>query len=262
MVSRGAILGLGVLIGLVASCRTGPWAPPDWAEPDPAPPPGEPVDEPAEVRAEELMPLTGRSAVFAVDPDNPAVGAVEVHLEQQPAHWRIRVGGLYETHLLREADGALRARTEIDHEENVRVEYDPPILLLPEVLRVGEPVTDRTHMVIRNRRTGAVRQQGPCKVTVELVHRREVRTPAGTMQAWVVRTVREADLGLADFRVVITEAYVPQRGLVAKHTDRVVRLLRAVPQRTVEHLLLMPPDPADAQPVQPPAPVDGEPASD
>ncbi len=237
---------------------------PDWLGDDPANAEAD-RDVPRRVDADTLQPLNDRVVRFTDDPDAPDDGALDVELERKQQRWHIRVGGLYETHLIREADGTRRAEAELDFEQNVRVEYDPPILVLPAELRIGEPVKDETHMVIRDRRTGRVRQQGPCEVTIELKEFRTVTTPAGPREAWVVKTTRKADLGVADFRVIITEAYVPDAGLVAKHTDRLVRIFGAIPQREVEHLLLMPPSDKQAEPVddlpevpQPPEPPAGQ----
>ncbi len=263
MSARSLQIGLGLLVVLGLGCTL--VSEPDWLDDDAARPEADSdQDGPRRVDADTLQPLNDRVVLFTDDPEQPDDGALDVEVEQKQQRWHIRVGGLYETHLIRESDGSRRAEAELDFEQDVRVEYDPPILVLPAELRIGEPVKDETHMVIRDRRTGRVRQQGPCEVTIELKEFRTVTTPAGPREAWVVKTTRKADLGAADFRVVITEAYVPDAGLVAKHTDRLVRIFGAIPQREVEHLLLMPPVDEQAESVDdlPEVPAEPEPSSE
>lgn len=134
--------------------------------------------------------------------------------------WTLRDPKGTTTHVYLNADGDVLATSEEDVEENVIVEYEPALRLLPATLVQGQPVTDSSHMFVYNRKTKKLRDQGTIDVEIELMGRQHMQTPAGEMAVNVVRTTRRIRLNLAEATVTTYAAYAPGRGLVAERVEQ------------------------------------------
>ncbi|MCC5830620.1 MAG: hypothetical protein JJU36_14330 [Phycisphaeraceae bacterium] len=225
---------------LLAGCRTH-IAPPDWGF-DP-----EQVESPDGriVASKDIYQLGDRRLIF-IDPaaDPPAELVISMTADSEPGTYRARVGDRYESVLRVDDSGDLVAVVEIDRQENARVAYEPAIPVLLARMKVGEVVEGEVRMTIRDLRRGTVRQRGTCRWELELLGETVVATPAGVMEAWIVRTRRTADFGAAGFELVQHEAYVPGLGRVASHSVRRIRVLATwLGPRTEELLFKEVPDP-------------------
>lgn len=115
---------------------------------------------------------------------------------------------------------------ECDLGEKVEVLYDPPLLMLPHTLSTTEPTQPATvKMTVRHLDGGGERDKGECTYTVALLGTQRVTTPAGVFDAYIVRTVRRLNLGLAKGTVTVDTAYAVERGIVI---ERVTENLKAV----------------------------------
>lgn len=124
-------------------------------------------------------------------------------------------------------DDAVSLLAEDDYTSKVRVVYDPPMTILPAMLRAGETTEQLSEsaMTVTNLADGSPRDKGRCKYKVELLGRDNVVTPAGSFDAWIVRTTRHLTLQMASGTVVTHSAYVEGRGLIAEHVEQNLKML-------------------------------------
>lgn len=126
---------------------------------------------------------------------------------------------------LTNTDGQLMLLGEEDVSENVAITYAPPIVLLPAKVTAGHKHQGTSKMTVKNLKTGAHRDSGPCNYTVELLGVQQITTPAGKFEAYVFRTVRQIDLSLAKVKVTIITAHVPERGIIMTRVEQNTRAL-------------------------------------
>ncbi|MEX0775179.1 MAG: hypothetical protein WD042_05635 [Phycisphaeraceae bacterium] len=138
--------------------------------------------------------------------------------------WTIRVQDKCVTYFVPSPQGLLIAR-EDDIKENVRVDYEPALLALPTGLSADKPYEGRAKVRIVNLTTGVQREEGDVTYRVELLGVQEVKTPAGTFRATLLRTTRHMDLALADVKVVITTAFDSELGEVAERVEQTTTAL-------------------------------------
>ena len=100
--------------------------------------------------------------------------------------------------------------------------------------------------------TGQVRATGQCALTVELLGRRRIQTPAGWFGAYVVRTIRHLDLSIAKSTIVMHTAHAVDHGLVARRVERTTRVLGLFETDVEEEIRLA--EPAPAPPARPATP--------
>ncbi|MBC7833472.1 MAG: hypothetical protein H7Y88_00020 [Phycisphaerales bacterium] len=126
--------------------------------------------------------------------------------------------------LRREANGDLVLVRSIDHEERVQVEFEPPMVIAPGVMMVGEVREQRLRMVVRPRQDlKRVRMQGDAVQRVELT--------AGKGRGELVLTGRmEADLGGTGVDSSTMRKLVAGRGVVEETNVEVAKVL-GVPVR-------------------------------
>lgn len=144
--------------------------------------------------------------------------------------------------------GALVLVEEINHEEDVEVVFDPPLVVLPPSLAPGETFEQKLSMVVhpmgnrmRTRAAGPVSQ----RITFEGVER--ISIPAGEFEAAKVVAVFQAQLNVARVRNTTEEwiAIAAIEGLAARQeTDADARPVRlpvlAERREEVQTVLLMP----------------------
>ena len=194
---------------------------------------------------EPPLPAEDSSAIVPIPPDaavaarflthlGPRQGKVRITRKGQPAYtasftvnphqdgWRFSIETMHTAYLRQNADGALDTLLEEDHEEQVVVTYEPPFVMLPASLAVGEPARFECRMDITDLRSGAPRDRGRCTYIVELLGRRNLATPNGPVASYVVRTTRDITLRMAKARIVTEATFVPGRGLVREHIHQTV----------------------------------------
>lgn len=115
--------------------------------------------------------------------------------------------------------GGLAISEEINHVEGVRVEFTPPMYILPGELPLdGEQcVYENIKMVVRPiDRPDRIRAQGIVRHVVCYEADEVVRTPAGLFRAHRIMSRFEADLGGSKIENVTHQWFVPGVGLVAE----------------------------------------------
>lgn len=144
------------------------------------------------------------------------------------------------TMVVREKDGAIFVIREEDTEENVRIEYDPPLELLPARLEVGKPRETTCRMTVFDRTTGKEREQGECVHVVEFLGRRGLATAAGEVEVCRTRAVRRMALKLAQVEVVIEIDAAPGQGKLRSRIERNTKPLGLFSVKSVEEVKRLP----------------------
>lgn len=176
------------------------------------------------ISADDLLPPNGQSTHFLYTLGPHHGQRVLYELAPQADHWLATVAERSSGRIFRD-DVGLTMDREIDFKEQVKVVYDPPLLLLPAQLSMNQPIVTTCRMQVRNLQNGEIKTEGTCETQIELLGQAEIETPAGVMEAHLVRTRRKLALSLAQVRVQIIEAYVEGQGLVARRIDRKTKAL-------------------------------------
>ncbi len=129
------------------------------------------------------------------------------------------------TMILQSNEGRIILAGEEDADENVAITYDPPIVLLPAKVAAGHRHEGRSMMTVNHLKTGKERDKGPCHYTVELLGMQTIATPAGPIDAYLFRTVREINLSLARVKVTIHTAHAPDRGIIMTRVEQNTRAI-------------------------------------
>ena len=211
----------------------------------PAPQPSGSSDAPAGGDAEVVAALD----IYPLKPATFKHQYVDGARKGQTFTWRLTrdADGLWSdtdegahTMFVREKDGAILVMREVDNEENVRIEYDPPLELLPAKLETGKPRETRCRMMVFDLSTGAQLEEGECVHVVEYLGRRKVRSAAGEVEVCRTRAVRKMKLKLAQVEVLIEIDAVPGLGKVRSRIERNTKPLGLFSVKTVEEVKRLP----------------------
>lgn len=161
-------------------------------------------------------------------------------LEQADDHWVLTLQGRQRVYLRQDPQGGLAIFREDDLTEQVQVEYDPALPMLPARVTVGSVNEGQARMVVRHLVSGAPRDQGTCHYRVQILKATQVDVPAGTYPAYIVYAVRDIRLALAQATVVIETAYAPGVGQVAEIVHQQTRALGLVGGTSIQRVELAP----------------------
>jgi len=189
------------------------------------------------ITAAQLYPMTPHSGVIGRRIGDHARQVLSYHLaHHEMDQWEWSLEGVRQIKLLQDPNGAIRIATETESAESVRVEYDPPLVMLPERLEMAHPIEQKSRMTVKNMSNGEVRDQGWCTIQIQLLGRSTVTTPSGIYRAVVVQTQRHIELQMALVQVTSITAYVPGVGQVSQQIHRVTRPLRLFEIEQTEEL--------------------------
>ena len=166
------------------------------------------------VDAAALLTTADTEAAVTITTDNGEPTSQRMTWEKTDTGWTRTITGHSIAYLWLGPDGSVVLPREDDLHEKVRVEYDPPLLVLPARLGEGEIKRVTSKVAVTVLETGAPRASGECVSTIAEIHERQIKTPAGTVNAYVVRQVRSMSLSVAKVGVVIDTSYAQVGGLV------------------------------------------------
>ena len=194
------------------------------------------IHETGPVLARELLPLRQMTGEFWVRSDRGPDRTVSYSLKSDDGQlWIETLEHLQVTVLKLTPEGGVAINHEIAFDERVRVEYDPPLLLLPPLLERGKPVETICRMTVLNLSDGQLRESGQVVYTVELIGGQTIESHDGRDNAFVLTMKREIQLLTARSTVFIRAAYVPGKGLVAEHVVRETKILGMISTRQEQY---------------------------
>ncbi|MCC7408587.1 MAG: hypothetical protein IT442_10985 [Phycisphaeraceae bacterium] len=187
----------------------------------------------------DLFPLADHAwptfVTLSPQSSNPKSSRVTATLTPQGDLWRWEIPTRSVVYLRRTDDGSIVITAEDSLTDNVHVEYDPPIPLLPADLDpTSKPLTGQSKMLVKNLSNNSTRDEGACRYTLELLGTQKLRTAAGRYEVIVTRATRRVDLKLADADVTILTAFSPTQGPVAQQIRRLTKALGLFPSRSDE----------------------------
>lgn len=144
--------------------------------------------------------------------------------------------------VLNSDDGPLLMPEMLNFARGVRVEMDPPTIVLPARIDPAQPITRELRMrlpLLANPRRLRDRGIGTSELTYP--HDQRVRTPAGIFNAHLLREVFTSRLGTATAVRTTDRWFAPEVGLVAERWTEEVRVLGVVVDRSRQAIRLLPP---------------------
>lgn len=130
--------------------------------------------------------------------------------------------------IVRTEGGGLAISEEINHTEGVRVEFTPPMYILPAELPLDreECVFEDIKMVVRDAdRPDRIKAEGTVRHVVCYEADETIRTPAGSFLAHRISSRFEADMGASRVENVTIQWFVPEVGLIAERRHEITRAL-------------------------------------
>lgn len=167
------------------------------------------------VRADRLMPRNDATGSFEVMV-GPNKGKIRPFTRTfKNNHWIIVEKGDHRGFYRQDSEGRIILDREDDFNEQVQVDYKPGIVILPPVLGDGDALPrGKVQMIVKNLKTGKIRDRGTCTYQVTAVTEKKITTPAGTFRGYVVEQKRHLNLSLAKVDLTIHTGYVPGKGTV------------------------------------------------
>ncbi len=200
-------------------------------------PPYAPIDQ---ARAEALMPLdvlNRAPGVVRVTDDKGEHDQTDTSEPIAPNAWRTRVAGFWIVDVTRSPNGAISILSEAEISEGQRVEYSSPLPMLPESLKLNEPLQSASPISVYNLGSDAPLASGQCQQTLTLLGTRTIDTAQGSTTATLIRARRKYSLPLVSVDVDILTAYVPGQGPAAGINRRVIRFLGLIPVTVEQHVM-------------------------
>jgi len=177
-------------------------------------------------QANDLIPFVLRQGACVVKIGKKSAREVDYQFEAlEDGRWKSTVEGVHIVYLQRGERGETLLPREDDLLENVIVTYSPALPVLPAEWGDDRAVEGAVDMVIKNAKTGLVREKGTCSYRVELVGKQRIKTPDGEFDTIVVRETRHIRLKLAKSDVTVVNWYVPGKGEVAEHVTESTKAL-------------------------------------
>ncbi len=190
------------------------------------------------IPADKLIPATDASGAFQVmvGPDKGAIRPFTRTFKN--GKWVIFEKGDHRGFYHLDKQGRIILDREDDLHENVQVDYDPGIVVLPAIVGNGSPLpSGKVTMIVKNLKTGRQRDHGTCTYQLTRIRREKLTTPAGTFDTYLVEQKRHLVLNLASVDLTIHTAYAPGVGTVLDtlwQTIHVLGLLTTHSYRRVE----------------------------
>ncbi len=196
--------------------------------------------DPGSVLASDLWPMKAQSHSVVVTDQGQQHETTDQTTSIGSNVWRMSVNGFWIVEARAEEDGSLVILSELEQAEARRVEYDPPLPLLPAELWTGQPVRYTSEAYLYNHDSGALEATGEVVATYRLLGKK-VLSPGGLLPGdapeeavYVVETERHYDMPLVAVQMKILSAYKPGSGPVAGRTTRTVKLFGLLP---IQHVI-------------------------
>lgn len=115
----------------------------------------------------------------------------------------------------------------VEHEDDVATDFEPPLVVLPDSLGVGDaPFTQSLRMVVRERANPSrIKAEGDATQEISREPDETLVTALGPLRAARVRSVLRARLGPAEVVSTSVTWYHPELGPIAETRREVVRVL-------------------------------------
>ncbi len=151
--------------------------------------------------------------------------------------WRMSVAGFWIVDVTHEPTGDISILQEVELSESRRVEYDPPLPLLPATLTMDLPIEVVTQARVYDHDNNTLQSQGTCTTVYRLLGNKQITLPNRKVNAVIIQTDRLFDLPWVQVDIHILAAYVPGEGTVAWRTRRDIRILGVLPVSREERVV-------------------------
>lgn len=186
--------------------------------------------KPMVVTGAELMPLRDDHRAVVVMDDDKAFDVSEqtyaLSVDGREVYERV-IDEFWVVDMVAQASGAVCAVREVELDDARRIDYDPPLPIIPAKLRTGEPVEAKSRIKLYDNDSGALQAEGEVTAVYTLLG----RTDAGSEHpgAVMIQTDRKYRLPMIVIDMTLTGAYLPGEGPVVGRVVRTIKLLGLLP---------------------------------
>lgn len=216
-------LALMFLMMLIAGCQSMPPLHPTDQLADPAALNGEATA----ISPAELLPLKPNHGFYRLHPSDEQDQDLPFHWTPDPDHqelWRQEIQQHTITWMKRLADGSMAIVREDDLQEEVSIEYEPALVVLPANLSTASH-QGQTQMTVRDLDDRRLKAAGECQYQVHWLGRQKLQTYGGIIDCHLIRVHRMIRLPIARVNVDVITAYQTGHGQIA---ERVVQTTQAL----------------------------------
>ena len=180
-------------------------------------------DEMDTIRAVDLFPLQPQSGVYERSRGERAGRQYEYEVRQQEEDWVLEVKDRHRLFLRIADDGGIHLHRYENLRQDINVAYEPAMLMLPG--RLDDQVHEGEVRMRIEGVLGRASMGGRATYRLHTAGTREVPTPNGPEQAYIVIQEQSVSIPLARANVRLETAYVPGMGRVLDHVQREHRVL-------------------------------------
>ena len=229
-VSRTLLAALGAIVPILATSCAGTPEPPALAELAPVRP------SQALFRAEWIYPdpRPGAKARFSVDADADGIVTLAIIApdDDDPADFVVRETRTGATRPLSEQlvrihdDGGYTTPRMRNIDRDRITDFDPPMTIMPARLSADAPHEERFRVTITRLKTpDRIDQRGTGTSTIAYRGIQHITTPAGDLEAHLIRSEFTTDFGVASARRITDRWYAEGVGLVAESFEEKIVVL-------------------------------------
>jgi len=187
------------------------------------------------VHAAELMPLRAQTQSVTMSSSGVATCTQDRTEAIDPGVYRRSVPGYWVVDMVVLDDGAIAVVREVDLLEDRRVAYDPPLPILPGVLKPGEPYEAKAFVSVYRHTDNVQEAVGEVTATYQLIGK-VAGTDDGGPGLYIVRTDRTYKLPLVVVDLAITSHYRPGVGPIYARIVRTAKLFGLIPAVRIQEV--------------------------
>ena len=190
------------------------------------------LDEMDPIEARDLFPLQPQSGVYERSRGERAGKQYAYEVRREDEQWVLEVKERHRLFLRVAEDGGIYMDRYESLRQEINVDYEPALLMLPG--RLDDEVHEGEVRMRIEGVLGRATMRGRASYRLHTAGMREVSTPDGPEQAYIVIQEQTVTLPLARANVRVETAYVPGVGRVQDHVYRQHRVLGVFGDETEE----------------------------
>jgi hypothetical protein len=177
------------------------------------------------IPAAALMPSAPVTGSFTFTEGKQAGQTDPYSMEPTADGWVFSIEEQGRVYMHLEPDGSLAISREDDLLEQVRVEYEPAIIVLPAHVGRDELPSGQVQMTVWSLKTDQKQAEGLCDYQVTHIWASTLKSSTGALATYNIRQKRQIDLKIVQVELTLDSSFAAGMGYVAGADWRVERAL-------------------------------------